>query len=173
MLVLVLLLCSSAACPTSGDTQSRFIEIDGRKEPGRIPQYYAWASVFRLLSRKALPSPRMAEAVNADLGISGKDLALVDAAAIEATKAQEQCDKHVADETTALRKQGIAVPSVRAVIDPIVLECRSKTLAAADALLAALSTENQNKLLNFLDRHKQSISISVRESELTFFRLPR
>jgi len=53
------------------------------------------------------------------------------------------------------------------------LECRLRTLKLADGLVDALSGEARNRWLIWVDEFRKTIRVTVAESELAFFRLPR
>jgi hypothetical protein len=147
---------------------SRFVEIDGSKNPQDIPEWVAWETGFSML---ALAHSKGSLAVPASLGLSGGEADLVFREAAAQLTRDSACQKRVERLRPLLGREKIDVINEKT--KTIQLDCRWKTLEARDRLLAALSPEGQTSLLKWVSDRKSGIHVRVPKAELDHYRRPQ
>jgi hypothetical protein len=144
-----------------------YVEIDGGKNPGDIPEWSAWETSFRNL---ALAKRKGSVAIPRSLKMSEADQKLVFAEAMNQAARDQACDKRV----DALR------PLVGKVDNKtiwernweILIDCRQATLDAGQQLLKQLSPEAQVAMQAWVAETKRHIWARIPKSEIDHYRRP-
>jgi hypothetical protein len=167
-------LCES----TAQREQAGIIEIDGKKNPERVPEYRVWAATFRTFAGgvRMLPD-RVREHV------STAEETMIFAEADHLQKVQADCVKRLVDareplaaleRTGAGSKSRIAVAKeVDTVMWEIELGCRWETLHARDRVLERLNPNGRAALLAFVESRKAGLSFTVPKNGMDRFRQPQ
>ncbi len=142
------------------------ITIDGRTEPSRIPAWQVWESAFRQVGQG---STELLDAIQFDIGFSEEDFAVIREESKRHGRREEQCLKAQLALGADERSQGLASSGVRAVT----LTCREATLAAADRMFAAVSSEGQEALHRWADTLRAGLQVHLLRSEEAFYKQPR
>jgi len=146
------------------------IEINGREHPEMIPDWAAWDSTFSSLSmvrqhniRPAIESLHMTE----------QELALV-FREVDAQLARRQ-ENEVASNRIAkdMRARHRPLSEILAAQRVPILRFRTQTLAGSDRLLAALGPGARQSLLAYVERTRRSLTVTIYDSDLQFYRQPR
>ena len=137
------------------------IEIVGRTNPGGIPDYLAWQSLFRMLSRVSFPL-----ALADDQRTLIRETALRDAAAQDATWRRQE------ERLAGMKRAGLDDAAIKKALYEIDYDQRLATLAERDALLKKLPLEARAALKGFAEDHRRSISSIVPVADLDGYRKP-
>jgi hypothetical protein len=144
--------------------------IEGKDTPEAIPQHCYWRHVFlKLSSIKKLESgqPWLER-----IGLSPAELAQV----LEVAKAQEQrdndCLKGITDKQDELKRQHATPDAINQVYYDQTIECRSRDLAARDALLEHLTPEGRERLVAWAEATRRSMTVHIRADEFDHFKKP-
>lgn len=152
---------------------SAVIEIDGKKEPHRIPEYLVWEVGLRLLGRRTGLSPGGRRGLEHKIGLNQADREHAYAEADAHMLRETGCIARVKKREAELKADRWLPGAIRDETRVIVLDCRHQTLNAVDALMSKLSPEGQGLLRQWIESLKSGISIVMTEDDLPFFRLPR
>ncbi len=163
--VAVLLFCAAPAAATQVTTS--YVEIDGSKHPEQVPEWVTWQTAFSTLS---LAERSESKAIPESLEMSDADKQLVFAAARQQAARDGACQKKVDALKPLLGKAEASVINQRT--HEIQLECRQRTLDAADSLMKALSPEGRTSMAAWLQTIKAGIHVRVPKDELDHFHRP-
>jgi len=151
---------------TLQERSSRYVEVDGSKNPQDVPEWLAWETAFRML---ALARSKGSVAIPASLGLASSEAELVFKEADGQVARDTACQKRV----EKLKSLGIdKVKEINAQTKTIQLDCRWVTLRARDRLLDSLSPEGQTALTTWVNNAKAGIRIRVPKAEWEQYRLP-
>jgi hypothetical protein len=144
---------------------SERIEIDGRKNPGMIPQWDAWHAAFELMAAKSdLPT----ELWNV---LSKEEVTLVLQAGHENAKNFLTCQQRVLQLVPTLQTD--EAKSVNERTQAINLEFRWQVLGLRDRVLAALPPPGQTAMTKYVESLKEGMRVFVPKNELAFYRQPQ
>ena len=176
MKILFVLVCAIGGA--SHQTQQPFesskpktIEIDGAKHPEQIPEYLAWEYVFRMLARTATEAERTGKL--SLVRLSKADTITLYRVADEQLNAQEDCIAQTRKKLTELKQSGSTQAAVDEELKSMTVACRQNSLNAADKLLSALSPAGRISMTDFVAHSRKGMTVTIREDEVPFFRLPR
>jgi len=158
------------------------IEIDGSKEPWRIPQWNAWRFAFGVIARQAnelLPT-------DVHVYVTKKEAALIRREAEISLKNDAACEEkmlelraRLVEALTACRPQGRSCIQLksRAITQETKdseITCRWQTLHARDRALEGLKDNpvGQSALIQWVETTKRGRIIGMHKSEEAHFRLP-
>ncbi len=161
----LLLFC--AVPPAATQVSTTYVDIDGSKHPEQVPEWVTWQTAFSTLS---LAERSASKAVPESLEMSDADKQLVFAAASQQAARDAACQKKVDALKPLLGKTEASVINQRT--HEIQLECRQRTLDAAESLMKALSPEGQTGITAWLQTIKAGIHVSVPKDELDHFHRP-
>jgi len=141
-------------------------QIDGKKNPEKVPQWHTWDYVFRVIANGPegkLPTIIQEEATPEDIAVLFKE-----------ARAQEQRRHDVEAKVTALSmrldkdKRSVLI----AENDTLVAEFHAEIIAARDRVLGVLSSAARVAAVQYAESTKASVHISVPKSQLNAFRQP-
>ena len=155
---------SAALAQTVGDWRppQGMIQIVGRTDPGGIPDYVAWQSLFRMLSRvSGFPLP-----------LSDDQRTLIRETARRDADAQEATWRRQEEKLAEMKRAGLDNAAIKKALYDIDYDQRLGTLAERDALLKKLPLETRAALKGFAEDHRRSISSIVPVADLDGYRQP-
>ena len=157
-----------SAQTTSGSPDPELVEINGKTNPEKIPQWKAWEAALDLL---AAGKRSQGQVLDSQLQLSDADKVLVYA---EAVKNEERWNAHKKEVLTELEplvgkmNREDLMRRNRAMI----LDYRQKVLDGSERLLERLSPEGRAWLLSWVELRKASITLTIPKSDLDFYRRP-
>ena len=122
--------------------------IKGSETPHLIPEHELWRTGFFTLAH--LKSQNETERLES-IGLSKPDLEAVLKVAAGERGRYDECQEALRRKDTELRAQGLDLKTVYQGHYDVILECRQRTLAEKDRLLASLSPEGQAALTAWMD----------------------
>jgi hypothetical protein len=142
---------------------SERLEIDGKKNPELIPEWYVWETFFGQLHR--------AGTIPSALNLTPSETRLLQTELEQYSKSQEACQKQI---DTLRSLVGVAATvDVNRKQRAIQLECRNRTLEIRGRLLEGVRPDANAALTAWVEGTKSGIEISVPKRELDHFRQPR
>lgn len=138
------------------------IQIVGRTDPGGIPDYVAWQSLFRMLSRVS----------GFPLSLSEDQRTLISETARRDAAAQDATWRRQEAKLAEMNRAGLDNAAIKKALYDIDYDQRLGTLAERDALLKKLPLEARAALKGFAEDHRRSISAIVPVADLDGYRKP-
>lgn len=174
-LVVALLLWSPARpAQTSASAASDILIIDGKKDPGQLPEWLVWEHAFMQIAM--LKGKETSITLALKEGLSAEEFDLLEQEALaqdrrlekavkEAEPLQEQFKKRDPNDTKLMS-------SLNDQMQDLNVRYRHTTLDARDRVLQALRPESQQVLWSWLGEIRASIVARVSKRELERWRAP-
>lgn len=141
---------------------SERLEIDGRKNPELVPEWYVWETFFRQL--------HTAGTIPSALELTTDEERFLQMQLNRYSKSTEQCQKDIESLRPLL---GVApVKDINEKQRAMQLDCRRRSLEIRDRLLAGVRPEASVAIAAWVENLKTRIEISVPKRELAHFRQP-
>jgi hypothetical protein len=156
------------------NTHPKIVEIDGSKTPSEIPQYLLWETTFRFLARR--PSPENLperSGIDIEASMPRADLLLIHAEAMRQLAAQSACGERLSAILGGLNSSNTNRDRIQDDLNRVMLECREASIVAGEQLANRLSRSGRTYFLNWVLERRKTITVSIPEEQLAFFKRPR
>lgn len=154
--------------PAAVQDESKVVTLNGRTD--RLPQYFVYQRVFAVIvEREATPAG--ARALRREVGLTDQEMALTRASIDQFFAEDREFIEGLDVELEKLHRTSFdAFLARRRSID---LERRALVLKHADAVADALAGDGRNRWFAWVDDFSKTLTVTLPESALAFFRLPR